>query len=67
MPPITEQARARFTEKIGQHGVVDIPACAMTMRLASPAESASQPAPHMRPPPWARAVREQFIPAQKKG
>lgn len=38
-------------QRIRQQGVVDIPARAMTMRLASPAESAAQPAPHMRPPP----------------
>ncbi|WP_426078055.1 DUF885 domain-containing protein [Janthinobacterium sp. PSPC3-1] len=38
-------------KRIRQQGVVDIPARAMTMRLASPAESAAQPAPHMRPPP----------------
>ncbi|OBV38918.1 DUF885 domain-containing protein [Janthinobacterium psychrotolerans] len=38
-------------KRIRQQGVVDLPARAMTMRLASPAESAAQPAPHMRPPP----------------
>ena len=38
-------------QRIRQQGVVDIPARAMTMRLASAAESAAQPAPHMRPPP----------------
>ena len=38
-------------QRIRQQGVVDIPARAMTMRLDSAAESAAQPAPHMRPPP----------------
>ncbi|MEG2029279.1 MAG: DUF885 domain-containing protein [Janthinobacterium sp.] len=41
----------QLEERIRQHGVVDVPQRAMTMRLASSAESAAQPAPHMRPPP----------------
>lgn len=41
----------QLEERIARQRVVDIPARAMTMRLASAAESAAQPAPHMRPPP----------------
>ncbi|KAB8038521.1 DUF885 domain-containing protein [Janthinobacterium aquaticum] len=38
-------------QRIVQQRVVDLPQRAMTMRLASAAESAALPAPHMRPPP----------------
>lgn len=38
-------------QRIAQQRVVDLPQRAMTMRLASEAESAASPAPHMRPPP----------------
>ena len=41
----------QLEERIRAQGVVDVPQRAMTMRLASAAESAAQPAPHMRPPP----------------
>lgn len=46
-----KSVNTELEKRIRQQGVVDIPARAMTMRLASPAESAAQPAPHMRPPP----------------
>jgi hypothetical protein len=36
---------------ISQHRVVDLPKRPMVMRLASEAESAAQPAPHLDPPP----------------
>ena len=36
---------------IRRERIVDLPNRAMTMRLASDAESAAQPAPHMQPPP----------------
>ncbi|MDR3385943.1 MAG: DUF885 domain-containing protein [Rudaea sp.] len=36
---------------IRDQGIVSLPRRAMIMRLASEAESASQPAPHMQPPP----------------
>ncbi len=36
---------------IRREGVVDLPNRPMIMRLASEAESAAQPAPHMKPPP----------------
>lgn len=36
---------------IRRERIVDVPSRAMTMRLASDAESAAQPAPHMVPPP----------------
>lgn len=36
---------------IRREGVVDVPNRPMIMRLASDAESAAQPAPHMQPPP----------------
>lgn len=38
-------------KKIAEHGVVDLPKRAMLMRVASAAETAAQPAPHMQPPP----------------
>ena len=41
----------QLEERIRAQRVVDVPQRAMTMRLASDAESAAQPAPHMRPPP----------------
>lgn len=36
---------------IREQGIVSLPQRAMIMRLASEAESAAQPAPHMQPPP----------------
>lgn len=41
----------QLEQRIAQQRVVDLPQRAMTMRLASQAESAASPAPHMRPPP----------------
>lgn len=41
----------QIEEKIRQFRVVDLPNRPMQMRLASQAESAAQPAPHMEPPP----------------
>jgi len=38
--------------QIATHHVVDLPQRPMVMRLASPAESASQPAPHFLPAPF---------------
>lgn len=44
---------------IRREGVVDVPNRPMIMRLASEAESAAQPAPHMRPPPMIGNTGEQ--------
>jgi hypothetical protein len=44
---------------IRRERVVDLPARPMVMRLASDAESAAQPAPHMQPPPLIGNTGEQ--------
>ena len=44
---------------IRKDGVVDVPNRPMIMRLASDAESAAQPAPHMQPPPLIGNTGEQ--------
>jgi uncharacterized protein (DUF885 family) len=44
---------------IRREHVVDVPARPMVMRLASDAESAAQPAPHMQPPPLIGNTGEQ--------
>ncbi len=44
---------------IRRAGVVDVPNRSMIMRLASDAESAANPAPHMRPPPLIGNTGEQ--------
>jgi hypothetical protein len=44
---------------IREHRVVAVPARPMVMRLASDAESAAQPAPHMQPPPLIGNTGEQ--------
>jgi hypothetical protein len=44
---------------IRRERVVDVPARPMVMRLASDAESAAQPAPHMQPPPLIGNTGEQ--------
>lgn len=44
---------------IRREGVVDVPNRPMIMRLASAAESAAQPAPHMQPPPMIGNTGEQ--------
>ncbi|EDL49197.1 DUF885 domain-containing protein [Erythrobacter sp. SD-21] len=41
---------AQLEEKIRQNDIVSLPEYELAMRLASEAESAAQPAPHMRPP-----------------
>ena len=48
---------------IVEHGIVDLPQRPMIMRLASPAENAAQPAPHMDPPPLLNnhGERGQFV------
>lgn len=48
---------------IREHGIVSLPRREMIMRLASEAESAAQPAPHMQPPPMInnRGERGSFI------
>jgi hypothetical protein len=41
---------AQIEEILRRHNLVTVPSRAARMRLGSPAESAAQPAPHMRPP-----------------
>ena len=45
------QVNTALEAAIRREGVVDVPNRPMIMRLASDAESAAQPAPHMQPPP----------------
>jgi hypothetical protein len=54
---------AKIEAIIRKHHLVALPQRAMIMRLASEAESASQPAPHMVPPPLInnRGERGQFV------
>ena len=61
-----DQLEARYKEvntaleaAIRREGVVDVPNRPMIMRLASEAESAAQPAPHMQPPPLIGNTGEQ--------
>lgn len=61
-----EQLEARYKEvntaleaAIRRERVVDVPNRPMIMRLASAAESAAQPAPHMQPPPLIGNTGEQ--------
>src|SRR5471032_1310309 len=58
-----KDVNTQLEARIRQQDVVDLPQRAMTMRLASAAESAAQPAPHMRPPPLVgnTGERGQFI------
>ena len=46
-------------KQIAAHKVVDLPERPMVMRLASEAETAAQPAPHMKPPPLIGNTGEQ--------
>lgn len=41
---------AQLEAKIREYGIVSLPEYELAMRVASAAESAAQPAPHMRPP-----------------
>ncbi len=41
---------AKLEAKIREYGIVSLPEYELVMRVASAAESAAQPAPHMRPP-----------------
>lgn len=49
--PYYEDVIAKIEAIIRQHHLVTLPQRKMIMRLASEAESAAQPAPHMDPPP----------------
>ncbi len=46
-----KNVNTQLEQAIRHAGIVDVPNRAMIMRLASEAESAAQPAPHMVPPP----------------
>jgi hypothetical protein len=50
-PFYRETVIPELERKIAAHGVVDLPNRPMIMRLATEAETAAQPAPHMQPPP----------------
>ena len=50
-PFYREQVIPELERLIAAHGIVDLPDRPMIMRLASAAETAAQPAPHMQPPP----------------
>jgi hypothetical protein len=50
-PFYRETVIPELERKIAAHGVVDLPDRPMIMRLATEAETAAQPAPHMQPPP----------------
>ncbi|MEO6968004.1 MAG: DUF885 domain-containing protein [Rhodanobacteraceae bacterium] len=49
--PYYHQVIGKIEEIIRNQGIVSLPKRPMIMRLASEAESAAQPAPHMDPPP----------------
>ncbi len=49
--PYYREVIAEMDRLIVKNGVVDLPKRPMVMRLASEAESAAQPAPHLDPPP----------------
>jgi len=49
----------KLEHMISKHGVVDLPKRDMIMRLASEAEAAGSPAPHMLPPPFIGNTGEQ--------
>ncbi|HUG99381.1 MAG TPA: DUF885 domain-containing protein [Gammaproteobacteria bacterium] len=50
-PYYREQVIPELERLIAEHGIVELPGRPMIMRLASAAETAAQPAPHMQPPP----------------
>jgi hypothetical protein len=49
--PYYHEVIGKIEAIIREHGLVSLPQREMIMRLASEAESAAQPAPHMQPPP----------------
>jgi hypothetical protein len=54
-----KEVNSALEAAIRKERVVDLPARPMIMRLASAAESAAQPAPHMQPPPMIGNTGEQ--------
>jgi hypothetical protein len=54
-----KEVNTQLEAAIRQERVVDVPNRPMIMRLASAAESAAQPAPHMQPPPMIGNTGEQ--------
>jgi len=61
--PYYHEVITRIEEIIRREHIVSLPERAMIMRLASEAENAGQPAPHMQPPPLVnnKGERGQFI------
>ncbi|CAN5130981.1 DUF885 domain-containing protein [soil metagenome] len=53
------EVNSKLEAAIQREAVVDLPKRPMLMRLASEAESAAQPAPHMQPPPMIGNTGEQ--------
>ncbi len=53
------EVNSKLEAAIEREAVVDLPKRPMLMRLASAAESAAQPAPHMQPPPMIGNTGEQ--------
>ncbi len=48
--PLYRERLAAIEDAVRQHHIVSLPSRAASIRLASPAENAQQPAPHMSPP-----------------
>jgi uncharacterized protein (DUF885 family) len=48
--PLYRKRLAAIEDAVRAHGIVTLPTRAASIRLASPAENAQQPAPHMSPP-----------------
>jgi len=61
--PYYHEVIGRVEDIIRQEHIVTLPERAMIMRLASEAENAAQPAPHMQPPPLVnnQGERGQFV------
>ncbi|HVT72377.1 MAG TPA: DUF885 domain-containing protein [Lacunisphaera sp.] len=61
--PYYHEVIGKIEDLIRREGVVTLPERPMIMRLASEAENAAQPAPHMQPPPLVnnKGERGQFI------
>ena len=61
--PYYHEITAKIEEIIRRERIVTLPERAMIMRIASEAENAAQPAPHMQPPPLVnnKGERGQFV------
>ncbi len=59
--PLYREIIGKIEEIIRREKILTLPDRPMRMRLASPAENASQPAPHYQPPPLIGAKTEQGV------